>query len=504
MKWSSRAVTALVVLCVAAGSAAAQSSDQSKVLTSQQGGADVLAAGIEAMGGIEAIRAVKSVSQRVAMMRVPMGQSVRPGAGADGRPAFYSMTTETESDRFIVEVFPTDTSTQPTVRAIRSDDDAFLHNLGQNQVRDLDMTPLAAFVRAVPFVPAMLLDAWDRIATVRSLGTSTAHGISYDVISYADESGNQIALYFDAGTKLLARMETLTAHAQFGDAVESVEYGDYRNFGGLRAPYETKVKLSGFLGSTTTVAEVNLNTGLNEALLVRPTDAAAAPGNDSDESGGDAFALSEIMDGVYQISDVTPQYNVLFVEQEDQVLIIEAPGGPDVTKRVLEIVRETVPGKPIRLILTHHHFDHTAGLWTYLHKGIPVIAASGHEQFVRDVAAAPRTLAGVTTAAVSNIEVVRDGEGVIGSGANRIELIDVGPNPHADEILIAYLPERKLMWVADIYGYVPGFTPPPLLLSFADKMDELNLDIETILTAHTPPGTIEEYRDYVRQTREAN
>ena len=27
---------------------------------------------------------------------------------------------------------------------------------------------------------------------------------------------------------------------------------------------------------------------------------------------------------------------------------------------------------------------------------------------------------------------------------------------------------------------------------------------ETILTAHTPPGTLEEYRDYVRQTREAN
>jgi glyoxylase-like metal-dependent hydrolase (beta-lactamase superfamily II) len=250
--------------------------------------------------------------------------------------------------------------------------------------------------------------------------------------------------------------------------------------------------------------EVALDANLDESLLVRPEGVPVVPGDGGAPSASNAFALSKIQDGVYLISDVTPQYNVMFVEQEDQVVVIEAPGGGDVTKRVLEIVHETVPGKPIKLILTHHHFDHTAGLWKYLEKGIPVVATPGNEDFVRQVAAAPRTMAGAWDISNPEFEIVSHGRSVIGSGADRIELIDVGPNPHADEILIAYMPARKLMWVADIYGYVPGFTPPPLLLSFADKMDELNLDIETILTAHTPPGTIEEYRDYVRQTRESN
>lgn len=503
MKWSTRAVSALVVLGAAAASAAAQSSPQSLVLQSQQKGAAVLAAGIDAVGGVEAIRAVKTVSQRVTMVRYFVGQSVRPGADVSGQPGFVSMTIEVGGDRLIMERFPTETASEPAVRAVRSRDDAFVHSITQNQVQEMPQAPLEAFLRTVPFVPGMLLEAWDRIATVRSLGTSTWDGTSYDVISYADESGNQIALYFDTGTKLLARGERLTAHDQFGDAVESAEYGDYRSVGALRVPHETKVELSGVLVGTTTCSEMTFNVEFDEGLFVRPEVPAGAAA-DGAPAAPEAFAVQEIRDGVYQISDVTPGYNAMFVEQEDQAVVIEAPGGGEVTERVLQIVHETAPGKPVKLILTHHHFDHTAGLWKYLEKGIPVVAPAGDVEFVREVAAAPRSLAGVTHMPHPEVETVTGGRAAIGSGRQRIQLIDVGPNPHADEILIAYMPEHKLMWVADIYGYVPGFTPPPLLLSFADKMDELDLDIETILTAHTPPSTIAEYRDYVKRTRESN
>jgi glyoxylase-like metal-dependent hydrolase (beta-lactamase superfamily II) len=505
MKWSFRAVIAQVVLCVAAGSATAQSSHQSTALKSQREGAAVLAAGLDAIGGLEAIRAVTTVARQGRMQRVQVGQSVRPGvAGQSGSPAYFRMTTEANSDRFMLEGFPDDTLNQPVARVVGAGDDLFIHRIPQNQVQDVDPAPLQPFLRAMPFVPGLLLEAWDRLGTVRSLGSTVMGGTAYDVITYADAVGSQVALYFDRRTKLPTRSEILQAHDQFGDAVVEALYADYRRVGNLHVPWAVTVETAGMLSSTTEYDDVVFNPGLDESLMVRPEGVPAAPGTGGPAAAGDAFALSEVQDGVYLISDVTPQYNVMFVEQEEQVVVIEAPGGGDVTKRVLEIVHETVPGKPVKLILTHHHFDHTAGLWKYLQKGIPVVAPAGHEEFVRTVATAPRRLAGVMHMPPLEIEAVTGGRSVVGSGAERIELIDVGPNPHVDEILIAYMPEHKLMWVADIYGYGPGFTPPPLLLSFADKMDELNLDIETILTAHTPPGTIEEYRDYVRQTRESN
>jgi glyoxylase-like metal-dependent hydrolase (beta-lactamase superfamily II) len=505
MKWCTRAVSALVVSCAAAGSAAAQSSQQSAVLASQQQGAAVLGAAIDAVGGIDAIRAVKTLEQRVQLSRVFISQSVRPGApGIPSSTRFIRLTTEAASDRLVLEMFQADTSSEAASRVVATGDDFFGYRIPQNQVQDVDPAPLQPLLQAMPFVPGMLLEAWDRISTVRSLGSASWEGATYDVITYAGKSGEQVALYVDPRSKLPERSEILQEHDQFGDAVVEVHYSDYRQAGELRVPWSVSVKTAGFLIASAEYDDVVFNPGWDESLMVRPTGATAGPDGGGPPAGGDAFALSEITDGVYQISDVTPQYNVMFVEQDNQVLVIEAPGGPDVTKRVLEIVRQTVPGKPVRLILTHHHFDHTAGLWTYLSKGIPVVAGAGNEQFVRDVAASPRTLVGVMRAPTPNLQVVRDGRAVIGRGANRIELIDVGPNPHADEIFIAYLPGRKLMWVADIYGYVPGFTPPPLLLSFADKMDELDLDIETILTAHTPPSTIAEYRDYVKQTRESN
>ena len=80
-----------------------------------------------------------------------------------------------------------------------------------------------------------------------------------------------------------------------------------------------------------------------------------------------------------------------------------------------------------------------------------------------------------------------------------MELIDVGANPHAEQILVAYFPEHRLMWVPDIYGYLPGYTPPPLLLAFAKRFAELELDVETFATAHTETTTLEEFWEMVEE-----
>ncbi|UCC49283.1 MAG: hypothetical protein JSV41_03645, partial [Gemmatimonadota bacterium] len=141
---------------------------------------------------------------------------------------------------------------------------------------------------------------------------------------------------------------------------------------------------------------------------------------------------------------------------------------------------------------THHHDDHSNGLWSYLQAGLAVITTPGLVAFVGDVASTPRrTERGLVSLGNPTIETVRD-KRVFGRGRNRIELFDVGPNPHAEEILMAYLPEHRLLFLSDVYGHRDGVDTPPVLLSFAAVLQRLDLDVNTVVTAHTEPGTIGE------------
>ena len=79
----------------------------------------------------------------------------------------------------------------------------------------------------------------------------------------------------------------------------------------------------------------------------------------------------------------------------------------------------------------------------------------------------------------------------------------MGPNPHVDEILVAYLPESKLLFVADLYSYTGQVTPASATtLAFADRLEELGLDIETMVGVHGQQASAADFWESVRLGRE--
>ena len=93
---------------------------------------------------------------------------------------------------------------------------------------------------------------------------------------------------------------------------------------------------------------------------------------------------------------------------------------------------------------------------------------------------------------------------VMGEGANQVELINVGPNPHADEIIVAYMPAIKTLFVADLYSFQGQVNPLNAnALAFAERLESLDLDIETFMPVHGQRATAEQFWEAAKLARDA-
>ena len=90
------------------------------------------------------------------------------------------------------------------------------------------------------------------------------------------------------------------------------------------------------------------------------------------------------------------------------------------------------------------------------------------------------------------------GRRVLEDKTRKLELIDIGPNPHAKEMVIAWLPAERVVFQGDLF-FVPNneapFGPPqPSTVSFAKKLKELGLSPTRIAAVHGDTATSEQFQ----------
>jgi glyoxylase-like metal-dependent hydrolase (beta-lactamase superfamily II) len=182
----------------------------------------------------------------------------------------------------------------------------------------------------------------------------------------------------------------------------------------------------------------------------------------------------------------------------DSILLIEAPLGEERSQAVIAKLAEVVPGKPIKsVVATHYHYDHSGGLRAHIASGATIYTTAGNRDFITKLAAAPHAIkpdALSRKPATPKVEVV-SAKKQLGDAAHPVELYDVGPSPHVDEMLVAYLPKDKILFVADLFGIPPqGPIPPgtPANRDLSDKLKKLGIDVQTIAPAHGKVGTIKD------------
>jgi glyoxylase-like metal-dependent hydrolase (beta-lactamase superfamily II) len=164
-------------------------------------------------------------------------------------------------------------------------------------------------------------------------------------------------------------------------------------------------------------------------------------------------------------------------------------------------VKKLIPNKPIRYVVnTHHHFDHSGGLRTYVDAEATIVTSESDKTFYEAAFSAPRTLSPDRLAQSRKkaaIETAGD-QKILKDGTRTLELYSIKGSQHDDAILMAFLPKEKILIEADVYtpanptagGAAPVLAAVPAVnpntLNLVDNVERLKLDFETILPLHGP------------------
>jgi glyoxylase-like metal-dependent hydrolase (beta-lactamase superfamily II) len=213
----------------------------------------------------------------------------------------------------------------------------------------------------------------------------------------------------------------------------------------------------------------------------------------------------KLADGVWFLGGGS--HNSMAVEFRDFVAVVEAPLNEERSLAVIGEVHRLIPNKPIRYVVnTHHHFDHSGGLRTFVAEGATIVTHQANRDFYEKVlfSPAPRTLQPDRLFTL-NPDVVRDAvfetlsqKYVLSDGTRTMDVYPVQGLAHAATMLIAYLPKEKILVNGDLYsppaqGAQPPSTPTPSMVTLNQNIQRLRLDVAQHVPIHGRPGTMDEF-----------
>jgi glyoxylase-like metal-dependent hydrolase (beta-lactamase superfamily II) len=337
------------------------------------------------------------------------------------------------------------------------------------------------------FPEGILRMALARSETLRWVRDETAGGRRQNVVAFTDPVGAQVFLHFDAATHLLAKSLIERGHVVLGDTTADTLYLDYRRVGGLLTPMLMIDRIAEVPTHKWPIAKTEIDADPPPSAFDRPHD--FVPIVDSPPEP----TLQPRGDGVFEILG---PYNVMFAVFADHVLLVEAPLNEKYTEACLALIASVAPGKPVRAVATHFHYDHVGGSRTLVARGIPIATTADGAVTIRQALAAkhvksPDLLAKSPRA--PQLEIIA-GARVFADAGQRVEVYDFGPTPHVAQILVAYFPKTKTLHVADLLDTLnPEVVIPGIdTIAMIEKIKEHRLDVERIVPVHGVPITIDD------------
>jgi glyoxylase-like metal-dependent hydrolase (beta-lactamase superfamily II) len=304
----------------------------------------------------------------------------------------------------------------------------------------------------------------------------SASGLSYKVVGYIGPSN------------LVERVDTWVENPIFGDLRVERLYSDYRDADGVEFPMTIVETRDGQRTFEAQLLGIVVNPA-NAAQLTAPAQGGPPAGPPPAAQGATSEKLA---DGVWRIKGA---YNTLAVEFADYIVLFEP--GPQNEARgqaVIAEVKRVIPGKPIRYgVISHHHFDHTSGLAADVAEGVTIVTPAVNKAFFERALNQPRTLAPDAIARSGKRPVIEGFAGdkrVFQDATRTFEVHVIKGLPHADGMVIGWLPKEKIAVFADLFALPPASAPvpdPPVVSTqvFLANLERLKIEPERLVSIHT-------------------
>ena len=337
-------------------------------------------------------------------------------------------------------------------------------------------------------------------SALRSLGRMRlASGAIVDAIQARLPGGFQTTLGFDPVTHRLHAVIGVSPDFLGGDQAVETEMRDYRMLNGVLLPTEWVTWRAGTVVNRYRDTSVTPSYQIPDSLLRPPTGFALVT------APAPRDPVRTLAPGVWAVQ--ASGYWTLVVEFQDHVLVVDASANaaPDVLTRVATLA----PNKSVRWVVpTHHHSDHFGGVRAYAAAGATTVTTPGNVDLFRRLIAAPAstmtpTAVRLAPGAAPRVEAIVGKRRVFTDGTRTVEIHDVGPTPHAEEMLVAWVPSEGILFQADLIEAANGLALPgsssPTTVRLADFIRGQGWNVRVFAGAHGFLDDPSQFETLVRQ-----
>jgi hypothetical protein len=328
------------------------------------------------------------------------------------------------------------------------------------------------------------------------------NGKMYKYASIKTKSGEDVGLYFDPQSKMLAAYEVLDTEAILGDVQAQYILSDYKPVDGVSLPHHITIRKDGKDYSDIQFASIATNDPAIEEAFAIPDSAKEEAMKAAATDEYSPMKIVKVATGVYQAAGYS--HNTLIVEYPQWLALVDSPYTETQGKVLWRAIQEQFPKKPVKYVaVSHYHYDHIGGLRLAAAMGATILVAKEHEPIIRPLLEARHTHPQDELDKRRNAQPAQqtgsietyEGKKVIAEGGQSLELYPVSFPEHVDPMVLAYVSNAHALFQPDLYTPPASANGGPTAQHLLKAIKELNLKVDTMVGGHGGIGT---FADFVK------
>jgi glyoxylase-like metal-dependent hydrolase (beta-lactamase superfamily II) len=474
----------------------------------KESAADLLRAALNAMGGEQKVRDLKTIHFTSIAHRNLLEQSERPEGPYILEYAHSEEWRDLEHGNWKQEAKTQDVLEQ-NARTVIVSGGVAAQKFGEREM-PASGEELQDAEDALTLSPERVLLSGLENAALKRLPDLTLQDVPHHLVEFT-QNGTPVRVFLNAETHLPTGVEWVKAYPYgifwsiWGDVTTRAYYSLWWLQDGFHYPLQMDVFRNGMPDRTATITKIEFNPSVPPdtfSISAASRDAFLARGKvTADERPLGPRPPLEAAPGIVILPGA---WNTTIVRQNDGIVILEAPISSGYSVKVIAEAARRYPGVPIKAVITTSDaWPHIGGVREYVARGIPVYAVPRTLPLLQRFLSAPRTRFPDALAKSSRKPVFRfvNEKVTVGSGPNRMEVYPLSGETTERQLMV-YFPEHKLLYGSDAFQKTPdgNWFYPQTISEVTGAAEREHLAVENFFMMHM---SVTQWQEAVKATQSA-